>query len=750
MSIFHQSSNRLKLTYSIRLEFSRCTELSFPPSTICFNNYRAREPHAFIGTSTLKMDQQFMGSGEITWELDQETDIPVEISLIKSSPQHQGSSIHKQQDQPRKDVLQKPFTHQTEIHAPPSLFSNDYTPESMPRSAVKPGYEPSSGPSTPGNINSQKRAYRQRRKDPSCDTCRMRKAKCDATETTSCSPCSIQNFKCQFTRETNRRLSSLKQVLDLEKETWQVKLENAKLRTMPSAREYQKDIDSESSNGSTFNPSTTAPIAIYRPDHLWASSITILEEDLWNPLEHKVPRSTAAYATFAPLALSHNGTSSSKSISGNTLAIVSEENNLNNTTNSTMEGRLPMDLDIARAELRQKTSGVRKGALDTETKENTQKVYIWLDPILSDSWSLVKTSEGDGWRKGFGLGVGDGEPAAMIIETHEDDQLMDFQSRDKKGQDFNKPVDFQPMNLSMETGMPPMKTTEVCGSEGDESMLNKAPGLGHKSDSNFQDHGRSISTSSSDQSHNLDFIDDASGIPKVFPSTNLRESDERNFGLQPTRQGKQQETCLLSPKSDSTLYSDPSAGFETDSTCSEDTDWQENTQYHNYPTLLGILHDDLLSTIDSERKGSIVLPVLTRMEQRLVDTIMTEFWIIFNQQWVSTLRQCTGTPETTPPKTDLPTSSTKPSSNNKSLKHSREDDGNESSDEHYGRNPKQPRKSSSNPGSDGSSTKFACPCRKHDPRKYCIRHWRVCALTSFDSVARVKYLPPTVSRRYIN
>jgi hypothetical protein len=170
---------------------------------------------------------------------------------------------------------------------------------------------------------------------------------------------------------------------------------------------------------------------------------------------------------------------------------------------------------------------------------------------------------------------------------------------------------------------------------------------------------------------------------------------------------------------------------ETESIISDDeTDWGENkTIYH-----------ELYSIVSNGSLDRLIRPILSPMKQVLVDRIMTEFWEIFNQEWSSNLTRCAG---------DTPTSSNSQGSGTgrqintsspegKDKKRSRDDQEDELPDGNNGRTPKRPRWRCSLPKDSESVTKFACPYRKHDPRVYTISNYRNCALSHWESVARVK------------
>jgi len=204
---------------------------------------------------------------------------------------------------------------------------------------------------------------------------------------------------------------------------------------------------------------------------------------------------------------------------------------------------------------------------------------------------------------------------------------------------------------------------------------------------------------------------------------------------------------------ESQLYSDSvdsdcSADFETNSTWSGgQSDWGEDDidipQIFDHVRLFGVAtHDHSMN--DAQSPGTSVPPLLTPMKRSLVDSIMQEFWVIFNQEWSANIRKHSGdSPQSTYSSVSQRDGSSENRSSNGWRKRGRDDEEDEKAEDNNGKRPKRPKIDSLTPDSAEEKIKFACPYRKHSPRIYCHqnRRWRSCALTPLDTIARVKYVP---------
>jgi hypothetical protein len=143
---------------------------------------------------------------------------------------------------------------------------------------------------------------------------------------------------------------------------------------------------------------------------------------------------------------------------------------------------------------------------------------------------------------------------------------------------------------------------------------------------------------------------------------------------------------------------------------------------------------------DGHSLPKIIEPVLDPMRQALVDRIMEEFWVLFDQEWDTGFVK--GAAGVSPPLGSGSSSGITTSANSMSLppiqrKRQREEE--DSPEKRNGRNSRQPRNSVGSSTGCNDSTRFACHFRKHDSRKYSVYSHRVCALSHWETIARVKY-----------
>jgi hypothetical protein len=130
-------------------------------------------------------------------------------------------------------------------------------------------------------------------------------------------------------------------------------------------------------------------------------------------------------------------------------------------------------------------------------------------------------------------------------------------------------------------------------------------------------------------------------------------------------------------------------------------------------------------------------------EQKVVDRVMEEFWVIFSHQRASGFSQHAGNSASgSGPAQDWTSSPQTNPERASSRKRKRQDE----EDPNRNNRKKRPHPSKESMlGEDLDDTpKFACPFRKNNPLEYNIFTYRVCADSSWPTIARLKY-PPFLS-----
>ncbi|EPE28709.1 Zn2/Cys6 DNA-binding protein [Glarea lozoyensis ATCC 20868] len=191
---------------------------------------------------------------------------------------------------------------------------------------------------------------------------------------------------------------------------------------------------------------------------------------------------------------------------------------------------------------------------------------------------------------------------------------------------------------------------------------------------------------------------------------------------------------------------DPSDAFQTDAFWSDDYSGSDEFDIHeHFDSLMSI--QEVSKTANLTPPKNMVSSRLSPAKKTMIESLMKEFWILFNEQWSTAVEQRGGGSSgssnsayrSSPSASSQNTNDTTPPGDRKGKRRKTNDDGGNNSEDEDDRDPKRPKNASSLQ-SDKPKSMFACPYRKHNPQTYHTRNraWRTCALNSFENIARLK------------
>jgi hypothetical protein len=129
-------------------------------------------------------------------------------------------------------------------------------------------------------------------------------------------------------------------------------------------------------------------------------------------------------------------------------------------------------------------------------------------------------------------------------------------------------------------------------------------------------------------------------------------------------------------------------------------------------------------------------PKLRCEKGSLVERLMEDFWVRFESELSKNLRQH-GAPATSNSSSDSGLTSKGSSQLGSTKRRRKTSDGQEENDDQE-RGHKRPNNNETAPDMSERQERFACPYRKHNPKKYGLEGWGPCVLTGHQDMSRVK------------
>jgi hypothetical protein len=183
-------------------------------------------------------------------------------------------------------------------------------------------------------------------------------------------------------------------------------------------------------------------------------------------------------------------------------------------------------------------------------------------------------------------------------------------------------------------------------------------------------------------------------------------------------------TGMEADDKDEELSKDDNRVFEGSGTEQIDSPYEQGIRTKPRPAL----------DFNNEEYDSVLLSILGNMRQALVEHVMNEFWFIYAQEWT------TGTSGNSPmsPNRNQDFRKPEPIAPCQTFQRKRERDDEDQPDDNGDKKRRQQRDRSGPSSHSHRRGRFACPFRKHDCQKYSVYNHRVCVLTSWDTISRVK------------